>query len=136
MDEHDRIKYALREVDANEAFIMKNGIKLYSLEDLADALRIISDDIYNYHVTHERNDFATWVRDVFNDLTLAARLYAAKNRFDAADKVEERIEFLRKRLEYKEQVKENKQFKKIWVYDFLIGFILGIIFAWFLSLIL
>ncbi len=136
MDEHERIKYILREVDANEAFIMKNGIKLYSLEDLTDALRIISDDIYNYHVTHERNDFATWVRDVFNDLTLAARLYAAKNRFDAADKVEERIEFLKKRLEYKEKVRKNNELKKIWVYDFLIGFILGVIFAWFLSLIL
>ena len=63
--------------------LYKTGIEIKSIQELADALEIMSDESYSYHVTDTRNDFATWVQEVFHDQELSARLRSARDRSQA-----------------------------------------------------
>lgn len=61
-------------------FVVVDGSALKSLKELAEALDSMSDDVFYYHVTKEKNDFANWVRDVFNEAELAEKLFNAKTK--------------------------------------------------------
>lgn len=68
----------LRVVSPEIAFYVIDGNKLHSLLELADALEMMSDDSFFYHVNESKNDFAHWTRDVFQEEDLAERLFRAK----------------------------------------------------------
>jgi len=61
-------------------FIAIDGSSLKSIRDFADALKHMSDDTFYYHVTDLKNDFASWVKDVFKDAELAEKLVLARTR--------------------------------------------------------
>ncbi len=65
-------------------FYLCDGQILSSLSELRQALVTMKAEIYHHHVSPERNDFSSWVRDVFRDGALAERLRHATTRFDAA----------------------------------------------------
>jgi hypothetical protein len=58
----------------------------------------MNDDSYRHHVTPLKNDFSTWVRDVFGDDKLANDLTSCTNRAEAAKTVRGRIVWLQKKL--------------------------------------
>jgi hypothetical protein len=57
--------------NTSKFFYFKNGIVLRSINDLVNALSIIPDDIFYYHVNSAKNDFANWIRYVIGDVMLA-----------------------------------------------------------------
>jgi len=61
-------------------FKLKNGQELKSLEDLHNALKEMSDDVYFHHVHHEKNDFAVWIKDVLNLHKLAEQVKLVKDK--------------------------------------------------------
>jgi hypothetical protein len=63
-------------------FILCNGQSIKDFKDLADTLETIGDDIFYYHVTAERNDFANWIRDVFEEHDLAETIRSSKSRHE------------------------------------------------------
>ena len=63
-------------------FHLFNGGLLASLAQLRAALPSMSDEVFAHHVRPERNDFAAWVRDVFHDEPLAARIAAVRSRLE------------------------------------------------------
>ncbi|MEM4396906.1 MAG: DUF5752 family protein [Candidatus Woesearchaeota archaeon] len=136
LKEKDKLLSIISHCDEAYAFILANGIKLYSLNDLKDALEIMPEDIYRSHVTPYRNDFSNWIRDVFKDYILAERITKAMNKEEAAKMIEKRIEFLKSRIDYLEELEKNNELKKIWILDFIIGFILGLAFGWLLAVII
>ncbi|MEM2115997.1 MAG: hypothetical protein QXD62_03375 [Candidatus Woesearchaeota archaeon] len=136
MKSEDRLKMILSECNPEEAFILSNGIRLHSLKELKEALLIIPSEVYNHHVTYDRNDFANWIRDIFKDYILAERIRKAENKEEAAKIIEKRIEFLEDRLRYLESLDVNKAFKKVWILDFAVGFILGLLFGWLLAIVI
>lgn len=136
LKEKEKLLGIISHCDEAYAFILANGIKLYSLHDLKDALEIMPEDLFRTHVTPYRNDFANWIRDVFKDYILAERISKATNKEEAAKIIEKRIEFLKSRIDYLEELDRNKELKKIWVLDFIIGFILGLAFGWLLAVII
>lgn len=75
-----RLKDVLRKwnlkKDASEKhyFHLKNGVYCKNVMELLNALRKMDDTTFHHHVTPEKNDFAIWVHDVFNDKTLASEL--------------------------------------------------------------
>ena len=69
----------LGSVKPEVAFYLIDGRRLDTLLHVVDALETMSEDIFRHHVNDMRNDFATWINDVYNEKELADML---KNCFD------------------------------------------------------
>ena len=87
----------MADVPADKVFWCYGGRVLKNLDELANALREMDDEVFNYHVTAEKNDFTNWVRDVMGDTALARSLLKARSRASAAREVEKRLVWLRAR---------------------------------------
>lgn len=88
----------LADVSQEQVFWVNDGCIVRNLKELNEEFKHISDDTYSYHANLEKNDFATWVKDVFGDEVLAANLRAAMNKEQAAKAVSKRTNTLSKRL--------------------------------------
>ena len=66
------------DVKPEHYFWLRDGRAVKNLNELAEALRTMSDDVFRHHVNSEKNDFYNWVRDVFKDSVLAARMRNAR----------------------------------------------------------
>lgn len=76
-------KQALGEAPEEYSFILADGKKLKNLFDLASALNKMTDDVFAEHVTKGRNDFSTWINDIFKMPDLAKEVSAMKNKMEA-----------------------------------------------------
>ena len=63
-------------------FYAVNGMVWYSIADFLKDFHLIDDSTYHYHCS-QRNDFATWIQDVFRDELLANSLRRAANKYEA-----------------------------------------------------
>lgn len=61
-------------------FRVIDGSEIKSLPGLAEALGSMSDDSFYYHVSEHKNDFSSWIRDVFNENELAENVGKAKDK--------------------------------------------------------
>lgn len=52
-------------------FVLADGRQVKSLIELVDALDDIEDDVFSHHVNSHKNDFSTWIRQVFRENELA-----------------------------------------------------------------
>lgn len=76
-------KKILGEAPQEKHFVVADGKKLKNILELADALETMSGEIFIHHVNDVKNDFSTWVRDVFYDHSLADDIARAKNQLEA-----------------------------------------------------
>lgn len=76
--------------DANLFWVNGNG-SLRNLKELADSLSAMSEETFAYHVNAEKNDFASWVKEVLLDSKLAVDLKKVKTRTVMLKKVEARL---------------------------------------------
>lgn len=74
------VKRSLGSASEDTAFFVHGGGTLRNLKDLQSALRTMNKQVFAYHVNKERNDFATWVGDVFGEKELSKRLKGLKTR--------------------------------------------------------
>ena len=63
-------------------FVLTNGEKLKDLKDLINALDKMPEDVFRHHVNEMKNDFSSWINDVFKEKNLAEEL---KNFYNKAD---------------------------------------------------
>lgn len=63
-------------VAEDQCFILPNGEKLFSLDDLSEAINLIEPEVFSVHVNEGKNDFAAWVEGVFGETELANQLRA------------------------------------------------------------
>jgi len=89
-------------------FWLNDGRVIKDIDELAKALEKMHDDIFNHHVTDNRNDFANWIRDVIKDKGLAKKIAASRTKADAHKHV--RYNLNKKQL--KEKRKEVKEIIK------------------------
>ena len=75
-------KKVLGEAPVEQHFVVADGRKLKNIIELADALETMSEEIFRYHANEFRNDFSTWVKDVFYDHSLAEDISRAKDRLE------------------------------------------------------
>ncbi|MEK6984737.1 MAG: DUF5752 family protein [Nanoarchaeota archaeon] len=75
-------KKILGEAPEEHHFVVADGRKLKNVIELADALETMSEEIFSHHANEFKNDFATWVKDVFYDHSLAEDISRAKNKFE------------------------------------------------------
>lgn len=81
---HSRQKVAKKKlfhgVPDHHAFYVHGGKKLRSVYELIDALELMNDDSFKHHVQATNNDFANWVRDVFQEKGLASHLEKVRSK--------------------------------------------------------
>ncbi len=87
----------LQDVMAELKFRCNDGSELGNLEELANALREMSGETYNHHVTEQNNDFTNWIRDCIQDTALAKKLVQVTDKNQAREIVQERIDWLKTR---------------------------------------
>ena len=61
-------------VPEDQAFVLSNGEKLFTLDDLSEAINLIDPETFQAHVSADKNDFANWVEHVFGEEALAENL--------------------------------------------------------------
>lgn len=63
-------------------FILQDGRKIESIFQLIDELETMGEDAFRHHVNDMRNDFASWVRDVFASPSLAEEMQSMRDRIE------------------------------------------------------
>jgi hypothetical protein len=80
----------LADVPEEYVFWCCDGRVMRNMQELAEALNTMADDVFAYHANQQRNDFSTWVRDIIRDDRLAADLLQVSSRTAAAIVVTQR----------------------------------------------
>ena len=75
-------KKILGEAPIEHHFVVADGRKLKNILELADALETMSEEIFRHHSNDLKNDFSSWVKDVFYDHSLAEDISMARTRFE------------------------------------------------------
>ncbi len=86
----------LQNVPECNYFLVMSGVKLKNLAELADALETMTDEVFHYHVNEAKNDFACWIKECIQDISLAQDMLAAKSKKDTTRKVRDRVDQIRK----------------------------------------
>jgi hypothetical protein len=115
------------EVQPEHHFHVNKGRVVKNIYELRDALIEIDDRTFHHHVTKEKNDFKTWVQDVYKDshLHLAAKVGQSGSRIAMLAAVNKYITQQEKKegkrlCEYKEHINCGLR-------DFIAGIVLGIL---------
>lgn len=72
-----------------EAFKLKNGEVLWSLQDLKKKLNEIPDEVFTFHISNSKNDFSNWIQGVFRNEELAQAVRKIKTKKTLIKKLEE-----------------------------------------------
>jgi len=86
----------LSSVPEQNRFWCNDGRIFSNLEELSAGLKSMSKEIFNHHVTPEKNDFSSWVYDVIGDTELAIQLRKSKDKKNSENIVKNRINSLKK----------------------------------------
>ena len=87
-------KIFARSCDPTHAFVTSDGSRLYSLKDLLLYLRSnpASDSVFKHHTMHNRNDFATWTRDIFEYDDIAKLMEKTKSKEELIELLDDNLE--------------------------------------------
>jgi len=69
-----------KDAPESQCFMLCNGKPVKNIKELADIMEELEEHVFNFHVTPEKNDFATWVKDIFQDVELAEKLAGIKDK--------------------------------------------------------
>jgi hypothetical protein len=69
-----------RDAPETSYFVLCNGKPVKNIKELADVMEELEDQVFNYHVAPDKNDFATWIKDIFKDIELAEKLAGVKDK--------------------------------------------------------
>ncbi len=121
----------LSDVPADKTFKLSDGGEIHNERELADAINIISSDMYAHHVNPEKNDFAKWVSDVIGDDELADRIRAA-DKVHAVQIVKKHVEYLdhlmhEEKHQHKGYIDYAATAMRSGIADFITGIAIGII---------
>ncbi|MBU0581208.1 MAG: hypothetical protein KKA19_08525 [Candidatus Margulisbacteria bacterium] len=77
-----KTKAALRSLETtpDKAFHMINGKMITKLSDLSNEIESSDEQTFYYHVNDQKNDFANWIKDVFNNSNLATKIDKARTK--------------------------------------------------------
>tara|TARA_Y100000310_G_scaffold345591_1_gene467002 strand:- start:2552 stop:2926 length:375 start_codon:yes stop_codon:yes gene_type:complete len=67
-------KKVLGEAPQEFHFVLNDGKRLKSIYDLIDSLEDMAQDTFTHHVNEMKNDFASWVEDIFDEKNLSKEL--------------------------------------------------------------
>ena len=71
---------SVKRLSPKEYFYLDNGFILKSIEELYHTISLMEKELYNHHVTKDKNDFANWIYNVFEDKELGMNLMNSKSK--------------------------------------------------------
>jgi len=85
-------------------FITADGKGVTTLSEISSSLKDMNEDVYAHHVNSSKNDFATWVGDIFGDYELGKILKKSKSKSAASKAAESHINALQKIIKKEEDL--------------------------------
>lgn len=82
-------------------FILKDGKRLKDIKELIDSLDEMHDDVFRHHVNEFKNDFSTWLTDIFDEKKLAEDIRNIDKQMDMQRKIIDHVMKKIKKLEKK-----------------------------------
>ena len=70
----------MKDSPAENVFWLCDGRTLKNVKELLSALEDMNEGVFKYHVNDTKDDFANWIRDIFNDKQLAEALSKVKDK--------------------------------------------------------
>ena len=67
-------------VSPDKYFFLSNGIVIKSLYQLADAIQVMDEQLFEKHVSPKHNDFASWVKDCVRNEELSSKLDSVRTK--------------------------------------------------------
>lgn len=80
--EDDSLRTSKVSIPEEKFFVLCNGAKLRDIKELAVSMEHLDEKEFALHVNEEKNDFANWVRDVFEEPKLASEMEQASSMKD------------------------------------------------------
>jgi len=84
-------KKQLVQASEGAAFWVNNGPVCRNMKELLDALSMMSDEQFSYHVNKDKNDFVIWIAEVLKDKKCAESLKRIRTKKSVIAKVTECI---------------------------------------------
>ncbi len=85
-------------------FKIVNGQRAKDLKELLQVMQQMDEQVFQHHVNETKNDFSTWINDVFKNEQLAGEVRKARTRMEAEVTlqrfVNHRLERLSRKLFY------------------------------------
>jgi len=81
----------LDNIEPTKYFFLKNGRVLKNIYELTNSLTSMDDETFKHHVNNEKNDFAEWIRHVFNDEDLANQISRLKTKEAISKKINKKL---------------------------------------------
>ncbi|MFC1648577.1 hypothetical protein ACFL1B_03900 [Nanoarchaeota archaeon] len=72
----------MSDIPSQQYFYACDGSIIRSLEELFLELQHMPEHVFSHHVNEERNDFHSWINDVFGNYKLAQNLKDARTKDD------------------------------------------------------
>ena len=101
-------KKALANVHPDKVFSLKDGSEIKNLKQLYVTLNKLDQNIFDHHVTSERNDFGNWIKDVHKDYKLANMLFSAKNKAECVKAVGSRLYEIQKTIDERKSARQKE----------------------------
>lgn len=64
----------MNRAEPDKYFVLNNGVAIRDIKELALVLYDVPEDVFGFHVNEGKNDFSSWIRDVFGEESLAKNL--------------------------------------------------------------
>ncbi|OIO63655.1 hypothetical protein COT48_06245 [Candidatus Woesearchaeota archaeon CG08_land_8_20_14_0_20_47_9] len=81
----------LSDVPPGQHFNIHMGSSIRNIRELAEAIDIMDERSFKHHMRDDKNDFATWVKDVIGDFELAAEMQRINTREGLVNAIKRRI---------------------------------------------
>lgn len=85
---------SLLDVPPDKGFWFCNSTRASNIYQLVDTIEHTNEDIFRYHVTKDRNDFADWILHVLEDEVLYHQVVNEMDRYWFIQKIHHRIKEL------------------------------------------
>jgi hypothetical protein len=86
-------KDLLKDADKEHYFYLCNGTVVKNVLELSKCIESMDEGVFRYHVNDVKNDFSSWINDIYNDDKLAKKM------LETTDKDKTQIVLLKELIE-------------------------------------
>ncbi|MCX6256298.1 MAG: hypothetical protein NTW49_00090 [Bacteroidia bacterium] len=85
------MKSLIEKTGKETCFRLSNGKELYNIAELSGEIPLMEDHVFYHHVSDYHNDFANWIRDVYEQKALANKVVKANSKVKLAEILEDAL---------------------------------------------